>query len=211
MGDILHALPAVTALRQAHPNWEIGWVVEPRWRGLLAAPGVEVRGAGMPVPLMPIIDRLHFAPTREWASQPIHPKTAAAIGSLRKELLAAGYDAVLDLQGSIRSATIARMAKIKRVIGEAEPREKPARWLFTERIVTHGAHVIEQDIELASAVAGDELAFTWRSFLSIRQPRHGATTFWRRAARVRWRSSIPARGGAPSVGRWSATPRSRAA
>lgn len=155
MGDILHALPAVTALRLAHPNWEIGWVVEPRWQGLLAAPGVTTRGAGMPV-----VNRLHFAPTRDWASQPIHPKTAGAIALLRKELVAAGYDAVLDLQGSIRSATIARMAKIKRVIGEDAPREKPARWLFTERVATKGAHVIEQDLELASAVAGDELAFT---------------------------------------------------
>jgi heptosyltransferase I len=155
MGDILHALPAVTALRLAHPNWEIGWVVEPRWRGLLAAPGAEVRGTRMPV-----ADRLHFAPTRDWARQPIHPKTGAAIRSLRKELLTAGYDAVLDLQGSIRSAAIARMARIPRVIGEAEPRERPARWLFTERIVTRGAHVIEQGIELASAVAGDELTFT---------------------------------------------------
>ena len=33
-----------------------------------------------------------------------------------------------------------------------------ARWLFTERVATHGAHVIEQDVELASAVAGDELS-----------------------------------------------------
>ena len=167
MGDILHALPAVTALRLAHPNWEIGWVVEPRWRGLLAAPtgglaapGADAHGTEMPVSLMPVIDRLHLAPTREWASQPLNPKTAASIGSLRKELVAGGYDAVLDLQGSIRSATIARMCKIPRVIGEAEPRERPARWLFTERIATHGAHVIEQDLELASAVAGDELTFT---------------------------------------------------
>jgi len=30
MGDILHALPAVTALRKAHPSWVIDWVVEPR-------------------------------------------------------------------------------------------------------------------------------------------------------------------------------------
>ena len=36
MGDILHALPAVTALRQAHPKWYLGWAVEPRWSALLS-------------------------------------------------------------------------------------------------------------------------------------------------------------------------------
>ncbi len=44
-----------------------------------------------------------------------------------------------------------------RRIGEAKPREWPAHWFFTERVATHGAHVIEQDVELASAVAGDPL------------------------------------------------------
>ncbi len=73
-------------------------------------------------------------------------------------LRAAEYSAVLDLQGAIRSAVIARMSGCARRIGEASPREWPARWLFTERVVTHGAHVIEQDMELASAVAGDALS-----------------------------------------------------
>jgi hypothetical protein len=49
------------------------------------------------------------------------------------------------------------MSGCPRRIGEAAPREWPAQWLFTERVVTHGAHVIEQDVELASAVAGDAL------------------------------------------------------
>jgi heptosyltransferase-1 len=43
------------------------------------------------------------------------------------------------------------------VIGEAEPRERAARWLFTERVTTRGAHVIEQDVELVSTIAGDAL------------------------------------------------------
>jgi heptosyltransferase I len=64
---------------------------------------------------------------------------------------------VLDLQGAVRSAVIGRMAGGGRVIGEAEPREGVARWFFNERVATHSAHVIEQDIELASAVAGDDL------------------------------------------------------
>jgi heptosyltransferase I len=153
MGDILHALPAVAALRQAHPSWHIGWVVEPRWQSLLAAPGSEPRSAGMP-----IVDRLHFAAMRDWKRHPLSPRTAAEFKSLRNELRAAKYDAVLDLQGAIRSAATARMSACRRIIGEAHPREWPAHWLFNERVETHGAHVIEQDVEIASAVAGDELA-----------------------------------------------------
>jgi heptosyltransferase-1 len=61
------------------------------------------------------------------------------------------------LQGAIRSALVARLAGCRRVIGEAEPRERAARRLFTEMVVTHGAHVIEQDVELAAAIAGDDL------------------------------------------------------
>jgi len=174
MGDILHALPAVTALRLAHPDWEIGWVVEPRWQPLLRAGSREqgsgiggnreaeatIRNSEKPVrdAAMPVVDRLHFAPSRDWKRHPFSANTRRAIGALRRELRAAGYSAVLDLQGAIRSAVIARMTGCPRRIGEAEPREWPAQWLFTERVVTHGAHVIEQDLELASAVAGDPFA-----------------------------------------------------
>ncbi|WP_433984768.1 hypothetical protein RBB78_09950 [Tunturiibacter empetritectus] len=35
MGDVLHAMPAVAALRQQHPEWVIGWAIEPAWSGLL--------------------------------------------------------------------------------------------------------------------------------------------------------------------------------
>ncbi len=162
MGDILHALPAVTALRLAHPSWQIGWVVEPRWQSLLAASSAVSRDSASPVrdAAMPVADRLHFAAMREWKRHPLTGKTVAEIKALRRELRAANYSAVLDLQGAIRSAVIARMSGCSRRIGEASPREWPAHWFFTERIVTHGAHVIEQDVELASAVAADALAPT---------------------------------------------------
>ncbi len=39
MGDILHALPAATAIRAALPNATIGWLVEERWSELLTAQG----------------------------------------------------------------------------------------------------------------------------------------------------------------------------
>jgi heptosyltransferase-1 len=157
MGDILHALPAVTALRQTHPDWEIGWVVEPRWRALLGAEESIGRG-----PAQPLVDRLHFAPTKSWRKAPLSRQTLYEIKALRAALRAGGYDTVIDLQGAIRSALLARFAArltgCRRLIGEANPRELPARWLFSERVATRGVHVVEQDVELVSAIAGDPLA-----------------------------------------------------
>lgn len=153
MGDILHALPAVTALRQAHPEWVIDWVVEPRWRALLAAESSTGRG-----PAQPLVDQLHLASSKAWRRAPLSLETLSEIGVLRSALRAGNYDAVLDLQGAIRSAVVGRMAGCRRLIGEEEPRERPARWLFTARVATRGTHVIEQDVELAAAVAGDELS-----------------------------------------------------
>ena len=35
MGDILHTLPAVAALKLGHPEARLTWVVEPKWTPLL--------------------------------------------------------------------------------------------------------------------------------------------------------------------------------
>lgn len=157
MGDILHALPAVSALRRAHPSWTIDWVVEPRWRALLAADPAPDNQSG-PHPGSPLVDRIHLAPAKQWGKTPLSRQTLAEIKVLRRNLRAAGYDAVVDFQGAIRSAWIARMTGCRRIIGESRPREFPARFLYSEKIATRGIHVIEQDLELASAVAGDSLA-----------------------------------------------------
>ena len=171
MGDILHALPAVTALRMAHPEWRIDWVVDPRWQALLSAgnseqrteyaelgtANAEMKAVGCRGGCQPLVDRVYLAPAREWSRRPLAPKTFREIRQLRRAMRANGYDAALDLQGAVRSAAIARLAHSGRVIGEAEPRERVARLLFNERVSTRGTHVIEQDVELASAVAGDAL------------------------------------------------------
>jgi heptosyltransferase-1 len=158
MGDILHALPAVTALRHAHSGWQIDWVVEPAWAPLLTAHLLSESdpqtGRG---PHQPLVDRIYPAAVKAWARSPLSGKTLREISHLRRELRAGGYDAVLDFQGAVRSAMIGRLAGCRRVIGEANPREPAAKWLFTERVETHGVHVIEQDLEVASAVAGDAL------------------------------------------------------
>jgi heptosyltransferase-1 len=65
----------------------------------------------------------------------------------------------VDLQGAVRSALIARWARAPRLIGEERPREAAARWLFGERVATTGTHVIEQAMEVMSAVADERLPF----------------------------------------------------
>lgn len=109
--------------------------------------------------MRPLVDRLYFAPAKEWGRRPLTMQTAREIAGLRRLLRAGQYHAVIDLQGAIRSAVIARMAGAGRVIGEMHPRERAARTLFSERVATHGAHVIDQDIELAAAIAGDALSY----------------------------------------------------
>ena len=156
MGDILHALPAVTALRAAHPDWVIDWMVEPRWTSLLAAREAAGRDAGAPWPRQPVVDRLHLAPAKEWGKRPLARRTLGEVRNLKRILKEGAYDTALDFQGAVRSAVLGRMAGC-RLIGEAVPREWAARWLFTECVPTRAAHVIEQDFELASAVAGDVL------------------------------------------------------
>jgi heptosyltransferase-1 len=156
MGDVLHALPAITALRKAHPSWVIGWAIDPHWRPLLTSEVIENKSSERSE-LRPVVDQVHLVPSKAWGRSPLSRKTWAEIRGLRAELRAGDYDAVLDVQGAIRSAVVARLSGCRRIVGEADPREAPARWLFTEQVRTTGEHVIEQDVDLASAVAGDLL------------------------------------------------------
>ena len=152
MGDILHALPAVTALRAAHPDWFLGWAVEPQWRGLLATENAVARG-----PAMPVADQLHIVPAKQWGRRLLSAATIGDIRRVRQELRTARYDVCVDLQGAMRSAVLGKWAHPRRLIGEEKPREWAARYLFDEPIPTKGTHVIEQAVEVANAVGREEL------------------------------------------------------
>ena len=153
MGDVLHAMPAVAALRERHPDWRIGWVVEPRWRTLLqAVPGSAPRG-----PAMPLVDDVYLAATRDWKKRPVSRATLGDIAFLRRSLRSERFDLCVDMQGSVRSAVIGRMAGAKRFIGPEEPREGPARWLYGGRVGMGSAHVIEQGCELLGGAIGETL------------------------------------------------------
>lgn len=144
MGDILHAMPAVAALRACLPNCHIGWVIEPRW-----APLLRGNGGAPELPAMPLVDAVHVANARGWARQPLAGSTWKAMRALRRELHAERYELAIDLQGAVRSALIGRASGAE-LVGEAEPRERPARWFFRHKIQTRGVHVIEQAAEVVA-------------------------------------------------------------
>jgi heptosyltransferase-1 len=151
-------MPAVAALRARHPEAHIAWAVEPAWSPLFRAASVS-RPAPLS-PAQPLIDAIHLVPFKSWARRPLSPTTLRELRSCRRDLAAPHYDITVDMQGSLRSAWAARWTHAPRILGEDNPREAPARWLFTQRIPTQGVHVIEQDIELAAAIFGDTLAYT---------------------------------------------------
>ena len=69
----------------------------------------------------------------------------------------ARYDAVVDLQGAIRSAVLARTSGARVVYGAAEPRESPASLWYTRKVVGRGRHVIEQNLSVVEALVGGEM------------------------------------------------------
>jgi heptosyltransferase-1 len=145
MGDILHTLPAVADLRTQHPDYQIDWVVDPRWEALLA--GDE----------NPIVTHTHIAPTKLWSSKPFSLDTARSILALRKAIRAQHYDLVVDMQGTLRSAIIGRFAASKRYAGYADPREPIAAHLYQQKIPRRGTHIVEMNAALLSEAVGFEL------------------------------------------------------
>ncbi len=147
MGDVLHALPAVAALRAARPEWEIDWVVDPRWTPLL----VNGEGKG------PIVSRVHLAETKKWSKAPASPATLRSIFELRRALRSESYDLVVDMQGTLRSAVIGRMAGAGQFVGYSDPREAMAAKFYKTELERKGRHVIEQGAALLGEACGVEL------------------------------------------------------
>ena len=111
MGDVIHTLPAVAALRKALPEAKIDWAIEERWAELLCAKGSELDSPRSEQ--KPLIDRVLFMRTQQWRKNLLTPSTW---GDLRRSLGAlrqANYDTAIDFQGAIRSAAIARIVGLE--------------------------------------------------------------------------------------------------
>jgi heptosyltransferase-1 len=155
MGDVIHTLPAVQALREEFPNAMIGWLIEERWAELLCAPGTPRRGPRSAQ--RPLADWVHTVDLRGWRKSLFAISTLQHIARVSTDVRSAKYDVAVDLQGAIRSAVLARWSGARVVLGAAEPRESPASLWYTRRVIARGAHVIEQNLSVIAAIGCTKL------------------------------------------------------
>jgi lipopolysaccharide heptosyltransferase I len=129
LGDIIHTVPAVSAVRGALPQASIHWLVDVRHLDLLE--------------LVEGVDRIH--PVRSspagWLS---------AIAALRRER----FDAALDFQGLIKSASLARLSGARLVAGfkGGGVREPAAVSFYSATVAAAPGHVIEKNLSLLRAI-----------------------------------------------------------
>jgi heptosyltransferase-1 len=150
MGDVIHTLPAVHALRQAFPQAFIGWLVEERWAELLCAPGAARRGVRSE--LRPLVDEVHTVDLKAWRKSLLSLSTLQRAVKVWNDARDAHYDAAVDLQGALRSGLLARLSDAREVYGAAEPRESPASLWYTRKVVARGRHVIEQNCSVVEGL-----------------------------------------------------------
>ncbi len=150
MGDIIHTLPAVTALRQTFPEAILGWVIEECWAELLCT--LPEPRSGPLSERRPLIDRVHTVNTKAWRASPLSTQTWEQIAAGFSELRAQRYEFAIDLQGAVRSALIARWSGAPVVYGFTQPRENVASMFYSHQISARGSHVVEQNLSLAAGV-----------------------------------------------------------
>jgi lipopolysaccharide heptosyltransferase I len=139
LGDIVHAVPAAAALRAAHPDAVIDWVVDARHREFLD--------------LVTVIDRTFV----------LEKPTLSGWIDVTRRLRAGRYDAALDLQGLLKSAVLARASGAARVLGFSifHLREKTARPFYSDSVDAEGGHVIRKNLRLLEALGihDDQIRF----------------------------------------------------
>lgn len=131
LGDLVHALPAVAALRAAWPDARIDWLVDARYAALLA--------------MVPIISGAVVVGA---------PAGASAPGVLRA-LRRVRYDFAIDLQGLLKSAALARLAGARETVGfvASQLREPAASLLYTKRVrADDSGHVIRKNLSLVQSL-----------------------------------------------------------
>jgi heptosyltransferase I len=149
IGDTVHAIPSVAALRERFPDARIDWCVEER-----CAPLVEC---------LPAVDRVIRLRTRDWrrGRSLLGP---SGLPEFLRRLRAAPYDVGIDCQGLWKSAVVLRLSRSRLRIGwSAGWLREPAAARFyntTVDVAGAGMHVIDWCASLLRPLGIERVA--WR-------------------------------------------------
>jgi heptosyltransferase I len=175
IGDIVHTLPAVAALRRAYPEAWLAWLVERAGANLL-------RGN-------PDLDELITVDTRGWRAHWWMGLRHAWY--VTRHLRRASFDLCIDFQGLFKSALFAYCSGAPQRLGF--PRQmcrEPLSTIFTNMhgpLVDPRVHVVDQSVELLQAL---DVATTERRFTIplTEADEHFAERVWRE---LELRSDVP--------------------
>ena len=152
IGDIIHTLPALSAIRRAFPAAEIDWVAERRSAEVLRD--------------HPLLNRLIEVDTRRWRSGTPAATVLAEVGREIAGLRRSDYDIAIDFQGLIKSAAIAKASGAAERWGfsRKDLREPAGRFLLNHAVaIPPQTHVIRKNMKLAEAAldlpADDSIEF----------------------------------------------------
>ena len=143
LGDVVHNLPVVTDIQRHFPGAVIDWVVEEAFADIPRLhPGVH---CVIPVAI------------RRWRKQLFTAATWHEMAAFRRDLRRDYYDVVLDTQGLVKSAVVARQAQRaangRRLGFSAEAAREPfaARFYDAGFMIPKSAHAVERNRWLAAA------------------------------------------------------------
>jgi len=137
MGDIVFALPALAALKQARPDLRVDWLVEDRFAAVLEH--------------HPLIDKVLVFPRKNWRSGRGIGPMWQHLRQLRRQR---DYELVLDFQSNLKSALQLLFVRSKQRVGLAAPlaREGAQRFHRIHAEVPERAHRSARDASLLHAV-----------------------------------------------------------
>ncbi len=142
LGDLVHTMPMITDIVREVPDARIDWVVEEAF-------------AEIPR-LHPRVEQIIPIATRRWRKAPWRAQVWRELGAFTRRLREPHYDFVIDAQGLIKSAVIARAAR-RPVYGRdrASIREPLATVFYRHRLsVPKGRHAVWRNRMLAAQVFG---------------------------------------------------------
>ncbi|HRE85075.1 MAG TPA: lipopolysaccharide heptosyltransferase I [Accumulibacter sp.] len=139
LGDVIHNLPVVSDLRHSFPDASIDWCVEEAFADIAR--------------LHPAVDEVIPVAIRRWRKNLARLATWREVRAFRARIASRAYDAVLDTQGLLKSALIARQASGRRYGYAAESAREPlaARFYDETFVIPRNVHAVERNRWLAAA------------------------------------------------------------